>query len=134
MDKTKIQLVMAFLLMSAFVPMMSYPHGPETHSQQDSQNFKDLRRLTKEKPSKRHRIPSREYLEYFYDGNGITITTPGKYTQIEIYIMEENGISEISGTLSVENGYYIETGTLYGSYTITCTTEDGSIFSGTMTN
>ncbi len=79
-------------------------------------------------------MPSRKYMEYFYDGNGITVTAPERYTRIEISIMEENSMNEISGTLSEENGYYIETGALYGSYTITCTTQDGSVFSGIMTN
>lgn len=117
------------------VPAVAAPPDTETPSTQTSQDSPQHNgKLERVNNPKRHRMPSREHMEYFYDGNGITITAPERYTRIEISIMEENSIKEISGTLSEENNYYIETGTLYGSYTITCATEDGSVFSGIMTN
>lgn len=138
MDRFRIQLLLAFAMMSTSLPIAATTHGPDDAEVSSPQVTQDSsqhnRRLTRRNNPKRHRMPSREYMEYFYDGNGITITAPERYTRIEISIMEENSMHEISGTLSVENGYYIETGTLYGSYTITCATEDGSGFSGIMTN
>ena len=31
-----------------------------------------------------------------------------------------------------EEGYFVETGALYGEYTITATTPDGAVFTGTL--
>lgn len=138
MDRFGIQLLLAFAMMSTSLPIAATTHGPDDAEVSSPQVTQDSsqhnRRLTRRNNPKRHRMPSREYMEYFYDGNGITITAPERYTHMEISITEENGLTEITGTLSEKNGYYIETGNLHGSYTITCTTEDGSVFSGTLTN
>lgn len=134
MNRFKIQLVLTLSMMSMYMPMTASINANEACSTQSSQDIAKNGRLREVKIPNRHRMPSRKYMEYFYDGNGITVTAPERYTRIEISIMEENSMNEISGTLSEENGYYIETGALYGSYTITCTTQDGSVFSGIMTN
>lgn len=79
--------------------------------------------------SKRPRIPSKFYLEYQYDGNGITISAPEMYSEIEISV---TGMEAFYGYLNADNGFYLETGTLEGAYVIICTTQDGSVFSGEM--
>lgn len=79
--------------------------------------------------SKRPRIPSMIYLEYKYDGNGITIVAPEMYSEIEISV---TGMDAFYGYLNADNGFCLETGTLEGAYIIVCTTQDGSVFSGEM--
>lgn len=85
--------------------------------------------LKKENKGKRPRVPSRLYMEYQYDGNGILIIAPEMYPEFEISVTGEDAFY---GTLNSGNGFYIETGSLEGMYVIACTTQDGSVYSGEM--
>lgn len=136
MDKMKLLLVtsiMSVCMLTSPVSSLAKMQDSNTGSSKPSNTNPKNGRLKIVKIPNRHRMPSRVYMEYVYDGNGITVYAPDAYTRFEISITEENDIMGISGELSEENGYHIETGALTGTYTIVCTTEDGSIFSGTMT-
>ncbi|MDE6533169.1 MAG: hypothetical protein K2M27_06520 [Muribaculaceae bacterium] len=99
------------------------PTSPQPNPDSEGKNG----RLYPEYKGKRPRVPSRIYLEYLYDGNGILIIAPEMYPEIETSVTGKN---VFYGVLNDSNGFYLETGSLEGAYVIVCTTNDGSVFSG----
>lgn len=107
--------------------MIANPVKPGTSKPSDGSSIAEGKLKKEIDPSKRPRVPSRIYLEYLYDGNGILIIAPEMYPEIETSVTGKN---VFYGVLNDSNGFYLETGSLEGAYVIVCTTNDGSVFSG----
>lgn len=75
-------------------------------------------------------MPSNSYIEYQYDGNGILILSTDRYEHLTLTV--SNATYNVSADLSIENGMYLETGPLAGSYLLECITNDGALYSGTL--
>lgn len=78
----------------------------------------------------RHRAPSRTYLEYEYTGTGIFIYAPDYISEIDIEVIGNDNDAFFASLLSQTDGLYLETGPLSGSFTIICTTDSGSVYTG----
>lgn len=128
MDNFKRAVLTVFVVLSVVVCVYAEPTIPSVPQKTQDTAGKNGR-LEREYKGKRHRMPSKIYLEYQYDGNGITILAPEMYSEIEISV---TGMDAFYGYLNSDNGFYLETGTLEGTYIIVCTTQDGSVFSGEM--
>ena len=96
----------------------------------DTTNNENGGRLERDGNPKKHRMPSKLYIGYYYDGMGIQFTP---FTEKSILMTEVTGMESgdyFSASLSEDTCYYLYTGTLNGSYMISCVTEDGSVYSG----
>lgn len=87
-------------------------------------------RLDRHSHGKKHRIPSAVYLEFEYTFSGIFVYPSQTYTEYNVSVQGQD--RDIEATLSPEEGYFVETGALYGEYTITAATPDGAVFTGTL--
>ena len=115
----------------SYVSIADAQTSPDTNKNQtDTDKPVDVGRLKSQPNPKKHRMPSNSYIEYQYDGNGILILSTDRYEHLTLTV--SNATYNVSADLSIENGMYLETGPLAGSYLLECITNDGALYSGTI--
>lgn len=126
-------ILLVILSMTCSVNVSYADNGDESEtpsSSEDTTNNENGGRLERDGNPKKHRMPSKLYIGYYYDGMGIQFTP---FAEKSILMTEVTGMESgdyFSASLSEDNCYYLYTGILHGSYMISCVTEDGSVYSG----
>lgn len=127
-------ILLVILSMTCSVNVSYADNGDESETpSSDTTNNENGGRLERDGNPKKHRMPSKLYIGYYYDGMGIQFTP---FSEKSILMTEVTGVGSgdyFSASLSEDNCYYLYTGTLHGSYMISCVTEDGSVYSGIFT-
>lgn len=83
----------------------------------------------KQSTSKR-RLPSNNSLEFEYILNGIYLCPSHLYESAELTVENPFTTEFWSITVSEENGHFLETGELHGTYSITAITDNGTVYYG----
>lgn len=117
--------ICSFLLLGCISINASSSTSPDTNSDGN----KGILKERNDDPNRR-RSPSRTYLEYEYTGTGIFIYAPDYISEIDIKVIGNDNGAFFASHLSQTDGLYLETGPLSGSFTIICTTDSGSVYTG----
>jgi hypothetical protein len=120
--KPKILIVIGMLMLLA--PFHAMSESKSTSTQ--------INRLMRRADPKKHRMPSAVYIEYSVDSDGIQFLPSSFYTEAEVTVSDASSMVVAEGTITEENGYFLPAVLTTGEYSITCTTDEGSVFIGSV--